>query len=96
MTMKRFTACLLSAGLLLASVAPVCAKPVAVASKAAKVDINSASPGELEALPGIGKAYTKAIVANRPYTSIRQLVSRKVLPQGVYDKVKDRMIAKHL
>lgn len=68
------------------------------AAKAAKgaalVDINTASPAELKAIPGIGDAYSAAIIKNRPYANKAQLVSKKVLPQGVYNKVKDKIIAK--
>lgn len=37
------------------------------------ISINSASPAELETLPGIGAAKAAAIVANRPYTTIEDL-----------------------
>lgn len=58
------------------------------------VDINSASDAQLKAIPGLGDAYITKIVANRPYANKSQLVSRKVLPETVYEKVKDRIIAK--
>ena len=38
-----------------------------------KVDVNSASQGELEALPGVGAATAKKIMANRPYSSLADL-----------------------
>jgi len=40
---------------------------------AAKVDINSASLKDLEALPGVGPATAKKIVAGRPYASVADL-----------------------
>ena len=58
------------------------------------VDINSASDAELKAIPGLGDAYIAKIVVNRPYANKTQLVSRKVIPESVYEKIKDRIIAK--
>ena len=57
------------------------------------VDINTATEAELRAVPGIGSVYAKRIVASRPYTSKDQLVSKGVLPQGIYDKVKGYLVA---
>ena len=64
------------------------------ASKGALIDINSASEKELDALPGIGEARAKAIVKNRPYKGKDELVQKKIIPQGVYDGIKDKIIAK--
>ena len=58
------------------------------------VDINSATTEELEALPGIGKAYSAAIIKNRPYRSKHQLIDKHVIPSATYAKIKDRIIAK--
>jgi competence protein ComEA len=57
------------------------------------VDINTATMAQLKAVPGIGDVYAKRIIASRPYTSKDQLVSKGVLPQGVYDKVKGELVA---
>ena len=70
--------------------------PKAAASKAAAdlLDINSATTEQLSALPGIGEAYSKKIVAGRPYSGKDDLVSKKIIPQAAYDKIKDRVVAR--
>lgn len=58
-----------------------------------KVNINSASIKELDSLIGIGEVRAQAIVENRPYRAIEELVSKKVLPKKVFDKLKDDIVA---
>jgi len=58
------------------------------------MDINSASEKELATLKGIGDARAKAIVKGRPYKGKDDLVQKKIIPEGVYNDIKDQIIAK--
>jgi competence protein ComEA len=63
-------------------------------AKAGLLDVNSASESELKAIPGVGDTYAKKIIAGRPYTKKDQLKSKKIIPAGLYDKIKDKIVAK--
>ena len=91
-------ACTLLAGMALAQTKATPKKAPAKAADSAKsgalLDINSASADQLKALPGVGDAYSAKIIAGRPYARKDQLVSKNIVPQATYDKIKDSIIAK--
>jgi competence protein ComEA len=71
------------------------AKPDKVTGQnGALLDLNSATREQLESLSGIGSAYSDKIIKGRPYARKDELVSKKVLPKAVYEKIKDKVIAK--
>jgi competence protein ComEA len=74
--------------------APAAESKMAPAPKAELLDINSATPEQLDALPGIGKAYSAAIIKGRPYKGKDELVQKNIVPQKTYDGIKDKIIAK--
>ena len=56
---------------------------------AQKISINNASQKDLEELPGVGPATAVKIIANRPYTDLNELVSKKSVGKALFEKIKD-------
>jgi competence protein ComEA len=56
------------------------------------VDLNKASREDLSTLPGITAARADRIIAERPYASTHQLVTRHVLTEDEYTAVQDRVV----
>ncbi len=76
----RALAILLAAWILPASAA------LAAKAKAPKVNLNSATQQELEALPGVGEATAKKIIAGRPYSSVADL-SKAGVPSKTIEQI---------
>ncbi len=69
------------------------AKAKGSAAKIKPVDINSASKAELKKLRGIDDAMADKIIAGRPYLSKAHLVTRNVIPHGIYEQIKKQIVA---
>jgi competence protein ComEA len=52
------------------------------------VSINSATLSELDTLSGVGPVTAQKIIDNRPYGDVAELVSKKVVGQSVFEKIK--------
>jgi DNA uptake protein ComE-like DNA-binding protein len=59
------------------------------------LNINKASREDLLTLPGISEHQADRIIADRPFNDAHDLVSRRVLSQEEYDKIRNRVIAGH-
>jgi competence protein ComEA len=62
----------------------------------ALVDLNSATPAQLQELPEISEEYARKIIDGRPYSEKTDLVKKKVIPQAIYDSIAERVIAKRI
>ena len=59
------------------------------------VNINKASREDLLSLPGVTERQADRIIAERPFNNAHDLVTRHVLSEAQYAKVRDRVIAGH-
>src|SRR5450631_2102012 len=55
------------------------------------LDLNDAPKKDLLDLPGVSSDRADRIIAARPYGSTDDLVSRRILPQSEYDRIKDHI-----
>ena len=60
-------------------------------AKADRLDINTASMDQLKAIRGLDEAQAKKIVEGRPYKRRGDLLSKKIVTQETYDKIKDQV-----
>jgi DNA uptake protein ComE-like DNA-binding protein len=59
------------------------------------LDLNKASKDQLLSLPGMSTEGAERIIDGRPYRNASELVSRRVISQQEYDKIKDQVTAKN-
>lgn len=67
--------------------------PAPAAPTTGLIDINTADKATLMTLDGIGEARSDAIIKGRPYRAKNELADKSIIPEAVYDKIKDRIIA---
>ena len=53
------------------------------------ININNASESELDSLPGIGKVTAQKIISGRPYQTIKELKTRKIVGNSTFEKIKN-------
>lgn len=58
---------------------------------ASRINVNTATLGQLDGLAGIGEARAAEIIANRPYARLDDLVEKRVLSKSVLDKIRDKI-----
>lgn len=56
------------------------------------VDLNKGSKDDIAALPGISSQKADRIIAERPYATTHQLVTRHVLSESEYSQIQDRVV----
>lgn len=76
------------------STAPAPAATSAARPAGELVDLNSATKEQLDVLPGIGPARAEAIIKGRPYRGKDELLRKKIIPENVYNTIKDRVVAR--
>jgi len=53
------------------------------------INLNSATIEELDQLPGVGQVTANKIITGRPYTTLEELLMKKVINKGVFEKIKN-------
>jgi competence protein ComEA len=58
-------------------------------STAGRINLNTATQSELEALPSIGATRAEAIIANRPYTRIEEITRVPGIGDGIFAQLRE-------
>ncbi|MDO8638780.1 MAG: ComEA family DNA-binding protein [Candidatus Daviesbacteria bacterium] len=60
-------------------------------SVAGLINVNTASPADLDKLSGVGEKTAQKIIDNRPYNGIEDLLTKKAVTRSTYDKIKEKV-----
>lgn len=63
----------------------------AISEQSGLININTASVSELDTLKGIGPVTAQKIIDNRPYSSIEDLLNKKVVGQKVFEGIEEKI-----
>ena len=66
----------------------------AAAPASSLIALNSASRDDLMSLDGIGEVRADAIIRARPFRAKTELVERRLIPEALYDKIADKVMAR--
>jgi competence protein ComEA len=69
-------------------------RPAPAAPAASVIDLNTASRDDLMTLDGIGEVRADAIIRARPFRAKTELVERRLIPEALYDKIADKVMAR--
>ena len=68
--------------------------PPAASAPSGQIDLNSASRDDLMTLDGIGEVRADAIIRARPFKAKTDLVERRLIPEALYEKIADKVMAR--
>ena len=62
-----------------------------ITSNSGLININTASSSQLDSLSGVGPVTAAKIIQNRPYQTINDLTSKKIIGSKVFSQIKDKI-----
>lgn len=68
---------------------PLTQLPINTESSNELISINTATENQLDTLPRIGEVTAEKIITARPYLSVDELVSKKIISEGVFEEIKE-------